>query len=137
MSSMFVEVSLPNSILTQKRKVTQEEYFSLMFSGRAKLIPKKTNVSNSSSLYYQLKKRKEDLELLILNHPYKGNMSQQDFIKLINNSSGQTRHEAIKLAERAIAKHNLIEELEKINIQLNNKKFATIVAEEQLKQLFA
>jgi hypothetical protein len=137
MNFMFVEVNLPNSTLTQRRKVSQQEYFSLVFSGRATLIPKKTNISNSDSLYYQLKKRKDDLEILILNHPYKGNMSQQDFIKLINNSSGQTKYEAIKLAERAIAKHNLIEELEKINLQLNNKKFATVVAEEQLKQLFA
>lgn len=64
-------------------------------------------------------------------------MSEKDFIRLISSSSGQTKYEAIKLAERAIVKHSLIEELEKINLQLNNKKFATVVAEEQLKQLFA
>lgn len=136
MNFMFVEVSLPNS-LTQRRKVSQHEYLNLMFSGKGKLLPKKVSATSDSSLYYQLKKRKDSLELLILNHPYRGNMSQQDFIKLINSSSGQTKYEAIKLAERAVAKHSLIDELEKINLQLNNKKFATVVAEEQLKQLFA
>lgn len=58
MNAIFMEVNLPNSTLTQKRKVSQQEYFKLMFSGKGKVIPKKKVLTDNKSEYYQLKKER-------------------------------------------------------------------------------